>query len=225
MAVVNVRQPGLRSPVSSVFPPICGPEGRWAFFLAPVLMGAKASVSLNLSASSEDLPYLPQLLSVTRLSARLLWPHGPEQLWLIYDPAALERSLNQTLTRNWLRQAGYPLQSGLAALLDHLCLNFRQQGGFPHELGFFLDYTPEDVLGYIQWGGQAAKYCGCWKVYGDLDQARLRFSLIQNCRRQACLLLQQGLPLLPLCQHLAGSLRLLPPPVCDGYPVPAAAEA
>lgn len=224
MAAVDIRQSVQNLPISCDCPPISGPEGRWAFFLAPVLMGAKAAVSLNLAAGCADLSYLPQLIAATALKARLIWSHGPGQLWLIYDPVALERSLNQTLTRDWLRQAGYPLQAGLAALLDHLCLSFRQQGGFPHELGFFLDYTPEDVLGYIHSGGQAAKYCGCWKVYGNLDQARLRFSLIQNCRRQACLLLQAGLPLLPLCQYLAGRLPL--PRQAGGHElVPAAAEA
>lgn len=36
---------------------------------------------------------------------------------------------------------------------------------FPHEIGLFLSYPPEDVRGFIEHKGHESKCEGCWKVY------------------------------------------------------------
>ena len=46
---------------------------------------------------------------------------------------------------------------------------------FPHEIGLFLSYPPEDVRGFIEHKGHESKCDGCWKVYGDAERAKKTF--------------------------------------------------
>ena len=67
----------------------------------------------------------------------------------------------------------------LARMLDRLAErvgSFEKRGlGFPHEIGVFLGYPPEDVKGFIENEGQKYLMIGYWKVYSDLARARMIF--------------------------------------------------
>ena len=52
---------------------------------------------------------------------------------------------------------------------------------FPHEIGLFLSYPPEDVKGFIEHHAADFKYAGLWKVYGDEQRARDLFAKYQRC--------------------------------------------
>ena len=54
--------------------------------------------------------------------------------------------------------------------------------GMPPEVGVFLDYPLEDVVGYIENKGVGCRTIGCWKVYGDVEQAERRFVQFKRCR-------------------------------------------
>ena len=54
--------------------------------------------------------------------------------------------------------------------------------GFPHEIGIFLDYPLCDVRGFIENAGANCKCAGCWKVYGDEQEAKQRFHKYSKCR-------------------------------------------
>ena len=56
------------------------------------------------------------------------------------------------------------------------------QDDFPHEIGFFLGYPPEDVVGFIENNGKNFKFCGCWKVYSDVNEAEKRFHMYRKCK-------------------------------------------
>lgn len=51
-------------------------------------------------------------------------------------------------------------------MLTRLAQRMEAVGDFPHEVGFFLGYPAEDVVGFIRNKGQNFKFCGRWKVYG-----------------------------------------------------------
>ena len=57
---------------------------------------------------------------------------------------------------------------------------------FPQEVGFFLGYPPEDVCGFIEQGARNYKCVGCWKVYGDEQQARKTFAKYKKCIDAYC---------------------------------------
>ena len=53
---------------------------------------------------------------------------------------------------------------------------------FPHEIGVFLGYPLEDVIGFIRNKGQCFCCLGCWKAYSNEAQARRVFALYEKCR-------------------------------------------
>ncbi len=57
---------------------------------------------------------------------------------------------------------------------------------FPHEIGLFLGYPPEDVCGYIRDKGKCPKYTGHWRVYGDEQSALAKFESFKRCTCTFC---------------------------------------
>ena len=54
--------------------------------------------------------------------------------------------------------------------------DFARRGiGFPHEIGVFLGYPPDDVKGFIENEGKKYLMIGYWKVYSNLAGARMVF--------------------------------------------------
>lgn len=60
---------------------------------------------------------------------------------------------------------------------------FCSEEEFPHEIGLFLSYPPENVLGFIQNGACKHKCVGCWKVYGDERAAKNIFEKYDMCSK------------------------------------------
>ena len=63
---------------------------------------------------------------------------------------------------------------------------------FPHEIGLFWGYPPEDVLGFIKNQARGYKYVGCWKVYGDEEKAKKTFERYKKCTNTYCRCYMQG---------------------------------
>ncbi|MDR0758852.1 MAG: DUF3793 family protein [Treponema sp.] len=61
---------------------------------------------------------------------------------------------------------------------------------FPHEVGIFLGYPADDVLGFVEHNGQNYKLCGYWKVYGDVERAKACFRQYDECRERIQTLFQ-----------------------------------
>ena len=94
--------------------------------------------------------------------------------------------------RNKLKKYGYPESGGIDECLEHLSGRIRSSSDFPHEIGVFLGYPTEDVMGFIENKGENFKFCGCWKVYGCEQTARRTFSNYDKCRKFLCSRLDAG---------------------------------
>lgn len=99
-------------------------------------------------------------------------------LLLFYRRHVLERNLKRGLARKILKQCGYRDEDTLDQMLARLQARMRLQKTFPHEVGLFLDYPPEDVEGFITHRGR--KFCcsGYWKVYANEAQTRKLFVIL-----------------------------------------------
>ena len=97
----------------------------------------------------------------------------------VYRPGRLSRDLQNCQACSLLRQFGYP-EIGENVCLRHLIQRLEESSDFPHEIGLFLGYPPEDVYGFIH-QKEACKLCGFWKVYGDVDKAKLQFARFRKC--------------------------------------------
>ena len=100
----------------------------------------------------------------------------------LYRPAKLRSDLSHATAEALLRSHGYDTGSCEKCVV-HLVKKLRQQEDFPHEIGLFLGYPPEDVHGFIEQGPDLCKCTGCWKVYGDEESAKKKFAQYKKCTR------------------------------------------
>ena len=90
-----------------------------------------------------------------------------------------------------LEESGYPCHSAgqcVACLIRRL----RENDEFPHEIGLFLSYPPEDVRGFIENKACRFKCAGLWKVYGDEERAKELFRQYKRCTDRCCALWRAG---------------------------------
>ena len=100
---------------------------------------------------------------------------------LLYRADWLSRVLRRGANRRFLEQQGYPAGADLRLLLEQLSQRLCLEQDYPHEIGLFLGYPLEDVVGFIQNRGRNFTCCGCWKAYGDPTAARRRFAQYRRC--------------------------------------------
>ncbi len=110
---------------------------------------------------------------------------GNRVLLYLYRPDQLAEDLNDQEAKRLLQEAGYQ-QGSAQELLMELIRRVNSQEKFPHEIGLFLSYPPEDVRGYIENKAQKYQLVGTWKVYGDKEKARKRFREYQQCTSIYC---------------------------------------
>ena len=103
----------------------------------------------------------------------------------------LRKDLKDQLAGTLLAEAGYP-NKGSEQCVAYLARRFRSGGGFPHEVGLFLSYPPQDVLGFIENRAVNYKCAGLWKVYGDVEQAQRLFARYRKCTDIYCELWRAG---------------------------------
>lgn len=101
---------------------------------------------------------------------------------MIYHLEGLVNCLSQQEQHRFLQREGYPQQKKLSSALATLRRRF-QRTACPHEIGLFLGYPMEDVVGFITNRGKNAKLTGVWKVYGDVSSAVQQFTTYQNSRK------------------------------------------
>ena len=97
----------------------------------------------------------------------------------VYRPEKLKRDLGDEAVGCLLAGCGYSCRE-VCPCLKRLMERLDQDGEFPHEIGLFLGYPPEDVDGFMHKKGEA-KLSGVWKVYENVDAARRTFELYRKC--------------------------------------------
>lgn len=101
----------------------------------------------------------------------------------LYRPEKLRQDLSNEDALEILRSHGYKEVPKSDRCVAELMRRFKSQKNFPHEIGLFLGYPPEDVKGFIEHRDEGCKCVGYWKVYGDAKQAEKRFNSYRKCTR------------------------------------------
>lgn len=65
----------------------------------------------------------------------------------------------------------------------------------PHEIGFFLGYPYDDVVGFIENKGENSLCSGCWKVYSRARDAQACFCCYKTCTAAYEDLFDEGVPI------------------------------
>ncbi len=163
---------------------------------APTLLGIKCASLVSLSRSEFDVngqsADFNSRAAGKGLQSRVLCECRNRMLLLVYSQRLLSARLAEERVRRMLEACGYPAVQDVETCLDHLAERMRGSDGFPHEIGIFLGYPLEDVVGFIENGGENYKLCGCWKVYGCPENARRTFANYEKCRKFLCNKLNEG---------------------------------
>lgn len=163
-------------------------EGTLVEQCAPTLAGVKAASLFH--CQSPDLKefglwaaHWNTTLSAYGLRVRIVkvCRRTGDVLVYLYRVGRLEEILGRENVRAFLTDAGYPEGGNMETLLRRLSQRLCLERDFPHEIGVFLDYPLEDVVGFIENRGRNFTCSGCWKVYGDPEQARATFARYRKC--------------------------------------------
>lgn len=176
---------------------------------APTLYGIKQANLFSLplpclyNLKNEVAAYQKQL-EKKGISLHYLYCCGKRVFFLVYRKEKLLEYFGNPSIKTFLIKTGYPLtvnqESSLEDTLAFLRRRIQKCNEFPHEIGFFLGYPPEDVFAFIEEKGQNYKICGYWKVYGDEKAAVATFQQYTNCRKKLLRQASKGVPILSLLE-------------------------
>lgn len=146
-------------------------ELQLALQCAPVLADLKVSNLFIISV--EEMKQLERLLKHSEICFCLISECENKATVLLYRKEGLEQYIAQEDVVTLLTNFDYNCFS-MDALLERFSKRYeayqKQGGDFPHEMGLFLGYPVEDVVGFMENEGKNCLYTGYWKVYANLQQ-------------------------------------------------------
>ena len=163
---------------------------------APTLAGLKTANLFNCPYTDAE-----EIKSAARKYNKILVKKGLRVLPLkmrenraliyVYRPSWLSDDLRHDTACHLLRERGYTVGVPERCIIQ-LMQKLKADDEFPHEIGLFLGYPPEDVCGFIENKAEGCKCVGCWKVYGDEAAARKMFARYKKCTDVYCSQLKKG---------------------------------
>lgn len=99
----------------------------------------------------------------------------------VYRAKELYKILNAQKNQEFLSEQGYNDFEDHYEILARLAQNFESSIHFPHEVGLFLGYPLDDVIGFINNKGGNYHQVGSWKVYSDPESAVKKFEKFKKC--------------------------------------------
>lgn len=159
-------------------------------YCSPTLAGIKTGNLFSCEYNSvddvrNDIRYLNSILVPRGVRVVPMKFRNNRALIYVFRPSKLHSDFSNIQVYKMLTDIGYNcdnVSSCVAKLADKL----RKYSDFPHEIGLFLGYPPEDVTGFIENHGNNCKYTGCWKVYGDKESAIKKFNSYKKCKDIYC---------------------------------------
>lgn len=154
-------------------------------YCAPTMAGIKTGNLFSCFFSSRD-----ELADDIRRYNRVFVPKGlfliplkisgNRALLYLFRKDRLADDLSDQSAGSILAKIGYRTED-YRSCISQLIRRLRSTDGFPHEIGLFLSYPPEDVIGFVNQGADKCKLVGYWKVYGDVNKAKHIFNEYDMC--------------------------------------------
>ena len=153
---------------------------------APVLTGIKSAATYTWNnKDKESRQILKNILNCFHTKQFVLFKNSDHILYMVYQEKRLENVLADSQIKKFLFTAGYrdfTVNSMLSRLKERFLSYKTGTMDFPHEIGLFLEYPYEDVLGFIKHKGKWEKCNGYFKVYSDVERAKRIFSAYDQAR-------------------------------------------
>ncbi len=115
----------------------------------------------------------------------------------MYREDMLKKDLSSAAATKILKLFSYK-DNSIEYTLKKLSARLSTYDEFPHEIGLFLGYPPEDVYGFICNKGQNCNLCKYWKVYANEEEALIKFARYDKCKAIYKKLWQEGRDILKL---------------------------
>ena len=179
-------------------------ENHLLYSTAPVLTGAKPSTLISFKQCYRDVwsELKKHINKALGLFVIELYECKETFSVLVYNKEALTVRVRSHAAKEVLAKYGYHHTANLYKLL--LCLKRRfNECKFPHEIGVFLGYPPEDVNTFIEKCGRDYLCCRYWKVYHNEEKAWETFRFIDQAKEMALSLLEQQMSLIEAANTLA----------------------
>ncbi len=145
-------------------------------YASPTLASLKCGslfslIPADMQLLKREAAQMSAILAPKGLSLRLIDVGGGRILCYMFRHVQLLTMLSGSREAAFLKELGY---SSLAVsdAVDTLCARLSTGGDFPHEVGLFLGYPVEDVIGFIENKGKNCLCCGCWKCYSNACAAQ-----------------------------------------------------
>ncbi len=169
---------------------------------APTLSGLKTANLFtvrfdNLDKLNEDIVTWNQKFKNNGIKIMLLKLHTDSALIYLYREDLLKQDFKNNIAKAILEKYGYVTQD-VSGILKKLQYRLSVYDEFPHEIGLFLGYPPEDVSGFICHKGKGCNLCGYWKVYGNTEEALQIFARYDKCKAVYKKLWENGRDILQL---------------------------
>ena len=153
---------------------------------APTLAGLKTANLFNYKCSDmntlrEELRVESRKLNKKGVFIEILKRHQTGVLLYVYRKKKLEADFAKPGVAELMQKYGYRSRD-IQDCIAHLKSSFQNRDCFPHEIGLFLGYPLEDVIGFIEQGGKNCKCSGVWKVYCNECEARKQFAKFEKCK-------------------------------------------
>ncbi len=172
-------------------------ETQLALQCAPLIAGLKTSNLLIIPR--ENVPKVKRILKRTILSYFILYVGEEKTILLVYDASRLGAYLGKKKVKDLLLQWGYEekgMREWLYLLQERYKRYVEKKANFPHEMGLFLGYPVEDVVGFIENSGRNSLYSGYWKVYGDVSEKIQLFQKFDMAKENLIQFLASGMTIL-----------------------------
>lgn len=178
-------------------------EKMLALHSAPTLLGVKCanlfSVDQTEFHTNDVESYFNGKGALNGFSVRCLCRCKQRVLVYVYHKVLLEMWFSDERVSSFLKEFGYVPSFSVNEKLDILEERISCDS-FPHEIGIFLGYPLDDVLGFIKNGGTNCLFCGFWKVYSEPEKAKTEFDKYVYCRNYLCNNIDRGVD---LCHAMA----------------------
>ena len=168
-----------------------------AYHCAPTFAGIKAANLLSLEKFllpeiKLSFEFYNQHLNLRGIYFEILCECNDRILVIVYRRDTLWRELCNPSNRAFLETQGYYDWSSLESLFIKLRERITARDEFPHEIGMFLSYPLEDVLGFMYCKGKNYKCSGYWKVYHNENVTKKKFQQFTMSRIIFCRKIEEG---------------------------------
>lgn len=183
-------------------------ETQIALQCAPLLSGLKISNLFNVS--KEQIPLVKKIFGGTNISYYILLEQKDTVALFLYRREELLAYMSREDVKKLLKEYGYKeasVESSLSLLAKRYHAHRVRQAEFPHEMGVFLGYPVEDVVGFIKHQGKECLGVGYWKVYENMPQKKRLFDQFERAKEWMVVMISNGIDLMEAADLLrAGQL-------------------